>query len=142
MYVLSRRLSILCCLLFLGACATTGAPRACDEDALVGAWKADWIMEIWTFEADGGFTCTGLCNFGPDIGEPVTWAGDPTANLWASDVDYIRLDFTNKAFEGTIGAFRCVVLNNGRDLLLEPIAGLDLTFTRVGFVDRDTLASP
>ena len=130
MYVTFRRLLAICCLLFLGACEALGDRQACEADSLVGSWKADWILEIWTFESNGDFTCTGLCNFGPDIGKPVSWSGDPTANLWAHDEDYIKLEFTDKTFEGTIGAFRCLISGDGQALLLEPIAGPDLTFTR------------
>jgi hypothetical protein len=144
MYVSFWRLSALWCLLLLGACASLGDHEACETDSLVGSWKADWILEVWTFEADGDFICTGLCNFGPEIGQPVSWAGDSTANLWAQDEDYIKLEFTDKTFEGTIGGFRCLISDDGQELILEPIAGPDLTFTRVEFdaADPDITISP
>ena len=35
-------------------------------------------------------------DYGPGIGEPVSWAPEPTANLWSSGLDYIKLTFTRK----------------------------------------------
>ena len=74
----------------------------------------------------------------------MSWACDSTANLWAQDEDYIKLEFTDKTFEGTIGGFRCLISDDGQELILEPIAGPDLTFTRVepDTADPDVTISP
>ncbi len=103
---------------------------SCREDTLPGRWHADWAAAVWEFQADGTLLCEGRCSYGPEIGTPESWAYEPSANLWSSPLDYIKLVFSAKRFEGTTGAFRCDTEDAGRALVLEPFRGKTLTFRR------------
>jgi hypothetical protein len=125
-----RTFLISSAVLALGACAGNGRNAACVEESLLTAWKADWIRATWTFEPDGRLACEGVCDYGPGFGEPVSWAPEPTANLWASGLDYIKLTFSEVVLDGTVGGLRCRTEDFGNRLVLEPLSGIDLTFTR------------
>ncbi len=102
----------------------------CREDTLPGRWRADWTEAVWEFRADGALLCEGRCNYGTDIGTPETWAYEPSANLWSRPLEFIKLIFSAKRFEGTTGAFRCDTEQAGQVLQLEPFRGKTLTFRR------------
>ena len=133
--IVMRKLISLAMMLVLGACAGDGGGGACVEETLLVSWQADWVLAIWTFEPDGRLVCQGICDYGPEIGEPVSWAPEPTANLWSSGLDYIKLTFTETVFEGTVGGLRCRTEDFGGRLVLEPLSGIDLTFTRLDIAD-------
>ncbi|MDX1401004.1 MAG: hypothetical protein R3245_03700 [Kiloniellales bacterium] len=114
----------------VAGCIASGDRANCTQESLLGSWRADWRLEIWTFEPDGTLACEGICNYGVDFGYPERWEADPSANLWSSGVEYLKLHFTETTFEGTEGAFRCDVFDNGEKLILDPIAGPPFTFTK------------
>ena len=132
-----KMLLISAVFLALGACASNGKNAACIEETLLTSWKADWIRAVWTFEPGGRLACEGICDYGPGFGEPVSWAPEPTANLWASGLDYIKLTFTEVVLDGTVGGLRCRTENFGTRLVLEPLSGIDLTFSRTEPVDNE-----
>ncbi len=125
-----KHLILLTLLGALSACASMADRLSCNEEVLIGTWKADWRLEIWTFEPDGTLQCEGLCNYGAEFGYPERWEGDESANLWSGGVEYLKLHFTEFTFEGTEGAFRCDVNEEATLLILDPIAGPPFTFTR------------
>ena len=96
-----KHLILLTLLSALLACASMEDRLSCNEEALIGTWKADWRLEIWTFEPDGTLQCEGLCNYGAEFGYPERWEGDESANLWSGGVEYLKLHFTEFTFEGT-----------------------------------------
>ncbi len=115
----------------LGACATAPGVGACNEATLFQSWKSEQALSIWRFEPAGVLECQGICDYGPDLGQPLSWAPDPSANLWASELGYLKLEFSEKTFEGTLGAVRCRTEDAGRRLILEQFRGPDLVFTLV-----------
>ena len=129
---ISAKLPFLGLLLaFAGACASDGRMAPCTEESLLDSWKAEWVFAVWTFEPEGALACQGICDYGPRFGEPLSWAPDPTANLWASGLDYVKISFDKVVLEGTTGALRCRTDEFGRRLILEPFDGPDLTFVRL-----------
>ena len=127
------RRSLVCLLLGLvvsGCASVIEGAESCREETLVGSWKTTWLDEYWTFSADGSLLCEGLCNYGAGVGGPRSWANDPSANLWAGPLEYLKLTFTEKTFEGSLGAYRCQILDAGAALRLKPFRGPDLDFIR------------
>ena len=121
----------LCLILMLAAC-TTIRSESCSDDNLPGNWKAEWADEIWRFEADGRILCAGNCYYGAGTGKPKGWAYEPDASLWATPIDYIKLVFTERTFDGTLGSYRCLLDQDGERLTLIPFSGEDLVFQRSG----------
>lgn len=121
----------LCLILLLAAC-TTLRSESCSDETLPGNWKAEWAQEIWRFEADGRILCAGNCYYGAGTGKPKGWAYEPEASLWATPIDYIKLVFTERSFEGTLGSYRCLLDEDGKRLTLVPFSGEDLVFQRGG----------
>lgn len=115
-----------------GCAAAIEGIEACREDTLVDRWKISWGEEYWTFAPDGSLRCEGTCEYGPGVGRPQSWDDDPSANMWARRFGYLKLVFTEKTFEGSIGAYRCQIHDQGRALRLKPFRGPDLDFTRAG----------
>ena len=115
----------------LAAC-TTIRSESCSDDNLPGNWKAEWADEIWRFEADGRILCAGNCYYGAGTGKPKGWAYEPDASLWATPIDYIKLVFTERTFDGTLGSYRCLLDQDGERLTLIPFSGEDLVFQRSG----------
>lgn len=107
-----------------------GGKESCSEESLIGAWQANWRLEIWTFEPDGTLACEGICNYGAGFGYPEGWEGEESANLWSGGVEYLKLHFTEMTFEGTENSFRCDIADDGKTLILDPLAGQPLTFKR------------
>ena len=118
-------------LLGLFACASVEGAGPCSESTLFQSWKSEQALSIWRFAPEGVLECQGICDYGPDLGEPLSWAPDPTANLWASRLGYLKLEFSEKTFEGTLGAVRCRTEDAGRRLILEQFRGPDLVFSLV-----------
>ena len=127
---LTTLLVLLAGVLGASACASSSV-EPCQEETLVGAWKAEWTDEVWTFEADGRLLCEGVCYYGTGTGQPKGWGYEPEANVWSQPLDYIKLVFTEKTFGGTLGAYRCQVSPQGTKLTLMPFKGEDLVFDRV-----------
>ena len=118
-------------LLFLSGCAAAGVGgEDCERESLLGTWKTSWMEEYWTFKPDGTLECIGQCFYGLGIGGPEGWADEPHANLWAGEYDFLKLIFSEKTFEGTLGSYRCLLLDEGRTLRLEPFKGPDLDLIR------------
>ncbi len=117
--------------LSLSACATLRSD-SCSDETLPGNWNADWTEEIWRFEADGRILCAGNCYYGAGTGKPQGWAYEPEASLWSRPIDHIKLIFTERSFEGTLGAYRCSLDQDGQRLTLRPFRGEELVFERAG----------
>ena len=117
----------------LAVFASTAAwAERCREHTLPGAWRALGSGNIWTFHSDGGLTCRGTCKFVRLTGDPVSWAYEPNANIWAEPLDYIKLEFTKVTFDGVLGAFRCVIEDDGGILRLESEDDFPMVFRKVG----------
>ena len=132
---MTRRLTdsavALSLLLGLVACATAEGEGPCSEGTLFQSWKSEQALSIWRFGPEGALECQGICDYGPELGQPLSWAPDPSANLWASGLDYLKLEFSEQTFEGTLGAVRCRTEDAGQRLVLEQFRGPDLVFTLV-----------
>ncbi len=129
--MLRRSLYCLILAFLVAGCASSiEGIESCREDTLAGSWKTTWQDEYWTFGRDGSLVCEGPCNYGAGVGSPRGWADDPSANLWSGSYEYLKLIFTEKTFEGSLGAYRCQTLEEGAVLRLKPFKGPDLDFTR------------
>ncbi|MGF1607898.1 MAG: hypothetical protein ACFCUQ_00775 [Kiloniellales bacterium] len=106
--------------LALAGCATQPGVERCREDTLPGAWLAEGSGNIWFFHSDGRLSCEGPCRFTAATGAPVSWAYEPSANVWSRPLDYIKLTFAEARFEGVFGSFRCYIEDDGARLRLQP----------------------
>jgi len=122
-----RMLSVFLAVLLLAAPAL--ADR-CREDTLPGAWKAQGSGNVWLFHADGRLACEGPCRFTATTGDPVSWAYEPHANVWARPIDYVKLIFTKAVFDGVLGSFRCYIEDDGRILRLQAEDEGEMVFQR------------
>ena len=124
------RVCLVLAFLVAGCAASVEGIESCREETLVGSWKTTWLDEYWTFAPDGSLLCEGPCSYGAGVGSPQGWADDASANLWSGSFEYLKLIFTEKTFEGSLGAYRCQTLEEGTALRLKPFKGPDLDFTR------------
>lgn len=122
---------VLPLLLMVSATTTAWADR-CNPETLPGSWRAVASGNVWVFAQDGGLSCQGTCKFINFTGEPVSWADEPNANIWAEPLDYIKLEFTKVTFDGIFGSFRCVIEDDGKVLRLESEDDAPMVFRRVG----------
>ena len=105
----------------LSACA--GLPEGtepCREDTLPGRWTSTLTGNIWVFEADGRLACEGHCRFTKVVGQPISWAYEPHANVWSQPIEHVKLEFERGTFEGIFGSFRCLISEQGPTLRLIP----------------------
>ncbi len=127
----SKPLLALCLLFCLCAKAFPSAAASCTEATLLGAWVTTWDeSETWTFAEAGELLCDGFCDYGRGIGRPRGWAYEPHANVWSRPLDHLKLIFSERVFEGTTGAFRCDIEEDGKELLLDPMRGEVLRLQR------------
>lgn len=127
-----RLVPALVLVLLVSACASgSKTGRAdCTEATLPGPWTSVQTGNIWTFHPDGRLSCDGPCRFTATTGDPVSWAYEPGANVWADPIDYVKLEFTKVTFQGVFGAFRCVTEDNARMLRLESEDDAPMVFVR------------
>ncbi len=107
--------------LVLSACA--GLPEGtepCRETTLPGRWTSALTGDVWVFEADGRLACEGRCGFARVIGKPISWAYEPSANVWSEPIEHVKLEFERGTFEGIFGSFRCLISEEGPTLRLVP----------------------
>ena len=123
------QLSLLIAVLSLGAIGAARA-EACREETLPGSWRSMRSDNIWLFHADGKLGCEGPCRFTQVVGDPVSWAYEPNANVWSSPIEHVKLTFTKAVFEGVFGSFRCTIEEGGMMLRLEGDDGDPMVFVR------------
>ena len=107
--------------LLLSACA--GLPEGtepCRETSLPGRWVSTLTGDTWVFAADGRLACEGGCRFTRVIGQPISWAYEPSANIWSQPIEHVKLEFERGTFEGIFGSFRCLISEQGPTLRLIP----------------------
>lgn len=124
-----RRLAMGLLLLLL----STGPAWAerCREETLLGRWKPTWApQEVWHFVADGELRCDGPCDYGEDVGRPLAWAYDPTANAFGGPISHLKLVFTGYIFEGTVESYRCEIEADGERLRLTQMRSESLFLLR------------
>ena len=105
----------------LSACA--GLPEGtepCREHSLPGRWTSTLTGNVWVFEADGRLACEGNCRFTKVVGQPISWAYEPHANVWSQPIEHVKLEFERGTFEGIFGSFRCLISDEGLTLRLIP----------------------
>ena len=124
-----RSFSVAFLVFFLSS--TAAWADRCREETLLGSWQPTWSpQETWQFIADGELRCQGPCDYGEDVGRPLAWAYDPTANAFGGPISHLKLVFTGYIFEGTVESYRCEIEADGQRLRLTQMRSESLFLLR------------